>query len=156
MIFMCVCVSHCWADFQKQYMLPAMIQAEEAQVFTFKQLQFATGNFSSANLIGPRGPYYSVYRGLLPDTNYTRPVAIKQLNRTSAGIPHSGELDREFRAEVSLRTFSHCPALTCPICLSILGFRALITAFRVSQNRSLGCLTEMVAWSLSITGFGTV
>lgn len=100
-------------DFQKsatQYMLPAMhVSPTEAQVFTYKQLQFATSNFSSANVIG-HGGFGSVYRGVLPDN---RLAAIKQLDRSGK------QGDHEFRVEVDLLSRLHSPYL-----LDLIGYCA--------------------------------
>ena len=48
-----------------------------AQVFTYKQLQFATNNFNSSNIINHRG-FWSVYNSILGDG---RVATIKQLNK---------------------------------------------------------------------------
>jgi hypothetical protein len=64
----------------------------EAQVFTFKQLQATTSNFSSNNVIG-NGGFGSVYKGVMQDGSK---VAIKQLDQASK----QGE--QEFRVEVCL------------------------------------------------------
>eukprot|EP00249_Psilotum_nudum_P008405 c21250_g2_i1 orf=1-543(-) len=100
-------------DFQKsatQHMLPAIhISPAGAQVFTYKQLQFATNNFSSANLIG-NGGFGSVYRGVLSDG---RLAAIKQLDRAGK------QGDHEFRVEVDLLSRLHAPYL-----LDLLGYCA--------------------------------
>ena len=90
------------AGFQKsatQHMLPAMhVSSNEAQVFTYKQLQFATSNFSPTNLLSsPRRWWQSgaIYRGILPNGNVS---IIKQLfEREGEGCK---QIDREFRMEV--------------------------------------------------------
>eukprot|EP00250_Pteridium_aquilinum_P010333 c19308_g1_i1 orf=376-1635(-) len=100
-------------DFQKsatQSMLPAMhVSPTEAQVFTYKQLQFATSNFNSANVIG-HGGFGSVYRGILPDSRLS---AVKQLDREGK------QGDREFRVEVDLLSRLHSPYL-----LDLIGYCA--------------------------------
>eukprot|EP01018_Ginkgo_biloba_P014092 Gb_29215 [translate_table: standard] len=85
------------------------LQQTEAQVFTYKQLQFATNNFSSANVIG-HGGFGLVFRGILPDG---RVAAIKQLKRDGK----QGE--REFRVEVDLLSRLHSPYL-----LELIGYCA--------------------------------
>ncbi|KAJ7526734.1 hypothetical protein O6H91_16G021500 [Diphasiastrum complanatum] len=81
----------------------------EAQVFTYKQLQFATNNFSRVNVIG-HGGFGSVYRGVLTDG---RLVAIKQLDREGK------QGDREFRVEVDMLSRLHSPYL-----LELVGYCA--------------------------------
>ncbi|KAH9325949.1 hypothetical protein KI387_006127, partial [Taxus chinensis] len=54
-----------------------VITHKEAHVFTYRELQFATNNFTPANVIG-NGGFGSVYRSVLLDG---RIVAIKQLDR---------------------------------------------------------------------------
>ncbi|KAI5071013.1 hypothetical protein GOP47_0013264 [Adiantum capillus-veneris] len=93
-----------------QHMLPAMhVPHIEAQVFTYKQLHFATSNFSSANMIGCGG-FGSVYRGVLPDG---RVAAIKQLDIAGK------QGDHEFRVEVDLLSRLHSPYL-----LDLIGYCA--------------------------------
>eukprot|EP00249_Psilotum_nudum_P008401 c21250_g1_i4 orf=634-1890(-) len=100
-------------DFQKsatQYMLPAIhLSRTEAQVFTYKQLQFATNNFSSSNIVG-HGGFGNVYRAVLSDG---RLAAIKQLDRDG------NQGDYEFRVEVDLLSRLHSPYL-----LDLLGYCA--------------------------------
>eukprot|EP00250_Pteridium_aquilinum_P028897 c38047_g1_i1 orf=1-585(-) len=101
-------------DFQEsatQYMLPAMHVSSscQAQVFTYKQLQLATGNFSRANLIA-HGACVSIYKGLLPNGRLS---AIKQLNDRGKHV------DREFRIEVDLLSQLHSPYL-----LNLIGYCA--------------------------------
>jgi len=81
----------------------------EVQVFTYKQLRFATNNFSSANVIG-NGGFGLVYRSVLLDGRVT---AIKQLDRDG----QQGE--REFRVEVDLLSRLHSPYL-----LQLIGYCA--------------------------------
>lgn len=81
----------------------------EAQVFTFKQLQAATSNFSSNNVIG-NGGFGSVYKGVLQDSSK---VAIKQLDQASK----QGE--QEFRVEVDVLSCLHSPYL-----LALIGYCA--------------------------------
>lgn len=71
------------------------------QVFTFKQLHSATGNFGKSNIIG-HGAFGSVYRGVLQNG---RKVAIKLMD--SAG--KQGE--EEFKVEVELLSQLHSPYL---------------------------------------------
>ena len=66
------------------------LELTDSQVFTFKQLQSATCNFSQGNVVG-HGGFGSVYRGMLSDG---RLAAIKQLDRGSK------QGDHEFRIEV--------------------------------------------------------
>ncbi|KAH7440217.1 hypothetical protein KP509_04G096800 [Ceratopteris richardii] len=100
-------------EFQRsatQYILPAMhVPPLEAQVFTYKQLQFATGNFSSANILG-HGGFGSVFKGLLPDG---RVAAIKQLSKAGKHGDHG------FRVEVDLLSRLHSPYL-----LDLIGYCA--------------------------------
>lgn len=81
----------------------------ESQVFTFKQLQAATSNFSSNNVIG-NGGFGSVYKGVLQDGSK---VAIKQLDQASK----QGE--QEFRVEVDVLSCLHSPYL-----LALIGYCA--------------------------------
>lgn len=93
-----------------EYILPAMqVHETGAQVFTYRQLQFATNNFSPANIIG-HGGFGSVYKGILGDG---RVAAIKQLSRDGK----QGE--REFRIEVDLLSRLHSPYL-----LELIGYCA--------------------------------
>ncbi|XP_078428234.1 protein kinase superfamily protein isoform X2 [Wolffia australiana] len=63
-------------------------------VFTFKQLQSATGGFLKGNLVG-QGSFGSVYRGLLSDG---RKIAVKLMDRSGKqGV-------EEFKMEVELLT----------------------------------------------------
>eukprot|EP01018_Ginkgo_biloba_P010926 Gb_12951 [translate_table: standard] len=86
-----------------------VVTTTEAQVFTYKQLQFATNNFSPANVVG-NGGFGLVYRSVLPDG---RVAAIKQLDRDGK----QGE--REFRVEVDLLSRLHSPYL-----LQLIGYCA--------------------------------
>ncbi|GMH07763.1 hypothetical protein Nepgr_009603 [Nepenthes gracilis] len=79
------------------------------QVFTYKELELATDNFSEANVIG-NGGYGVVYRGVLGDGTM---AAIKMLHREGK----QGE--RAFRIEVDLLTRLHCPYL-----VELLGYCA--------------------------------
>lgn len=81
----------------------------ESQVFTFKQLQAATSNFSSNNVIG-NGGFGSVYKGVLQDGSK---VAVKQLDQASK----QGE--QEFRVEVDVLSCLHSPYL-----LALIGYCA--------------------------------
>lgn len=81
----------------------------ESQVFTFKQLQAATSNFNSNNVIG-NGGFGSVYKGVLQDGSK---VAIKQLDQASK----QGE--QEFRVEVDVLSCLHSPYL-----LALIGYCA--------------------------------
>eukprot|EP00252_Welwitschia_mirabilis_P017499 TRINITY_DN3877_c0_g1_i1.p1 TRINITY_DN3877_c0_g1~~TRINITY_DN3877_c0_g1_i1.p1 ORF type:complete len:326 (-),score=61.72 TRINITY_DN3877_c0_g1_i1:801-1778(-) len=81
----------------------------EAQVFTYKQLQAATGNFSSSNIIG-NGGFGSVYRGVMQDGTK---VAIKLLDHASKQGEH------EFRVEVDVLSRLHSPYL-----LGLVGYCA--------------------------------
>ncbi|GLJ31653.1 hypothetical protein SUGI_0635930 [Cryptomeria japonica] len=86
-----------------------VITHKEAQVFTYRQLQFATNNFNPANVIG-NGGFGLVYRSILPDG---RIVAIKQLDRGGKQGEH------EFRVEVDLLSRLHSPYL-----LELIGYCA--------------------------------
>uniref|UniRef100_A0A0D6R795 Protein kinase domain-containing protein n=2 Tax=Araucaria cunninghamii TaxID=56994 RepID=A0A0D6R795_ARACU len=86
-----------------------VVTQKEAQVFTYKQLQFATNNFSPANVIG-NGGFGLVYRSVLPDG---RVVAIKQLDRDGKQGEH------EFRVEVDLLS-----RLRSPYLLELIGYCA--------------------------------
>lgn len=110
----------------REYILPAIhVHQTGAQVFTYKQLQFATNNFNSANIIG-HGGFGSVYKGILGDG---RVAAIKQLNRDGK----QGE--REFRMEVDLLSRLHSPYL-----LELIGYcadldqRLLVYAYMPKGN----------------------
>lgn len=65
------------------------------QVFTYKELELATDNFSEANVIG-NGRLGFVYRGVLADGAV---VAIKMLHRDGK------QRERSFRMEVSNFSF---------------------------------------------------
>ncbi|KAJ8567987.1 hypothetical protein K7X08_020709 [Anisodus acutangulus] len=77
------------------------------QVFTFKQLQSATGGFEKSNVIG-HGAFGSVYRGVLQDG---RKVAIKMMDQAGK----QGE--EEFKVEVELLC-----RLRSPYLLSLIGY----------------------------------
>ncbi|KAI3518918.1 hypothetical protein L1887_07815 [Cichorium endivia] len=79
------------------------------QVFTYKELESATGNFTQANLVG-KGGYGMVYRGVLRDGTVS---AIKLLHREGK----QGE--RAFRSEVDLLS-----RLQCPYLVDLLGYCA--------------------------------
>ncbi|CAM6128861.1 unnamed protein product [Calypogeia fissa] len=68
-----------------------------SQVFTYKQLQHATNNFSPVNVVG-HGGFGSVYRAVLADG---RLAAIKQLDRAGKQGEH------EFRVEVDMLSRLH-------------------------------------------------
>ncbi|KAF8394463.1 hypothetical protein HHK36_020671 [Tetracentron sinense] len=79
------------------------------QVFTYKELEFSTGGFSEANVIG-NGEFAVVYRGVLSDGTV---AAIKMLQREGK----QGE--RAFRVEVDLLSRMHSPYL-----VELLGYCA--------------------------------
>lgn len=85
------------------------LELSAAQVFTFKQLQTATNNFSESNIVG-HGGFGSVYRGMLGDG---RIAAIKQLDNSSKQGEH------EFRVEVDMLSNLHSPYL-----LALIGYCA--------------------------------
>ncbi|CAH9099173.1 unnamed protein product [Cuscuta epithymum] len=77
------------------------------QVFTFKQLQSATGGFGKSNVIG-NGAFGTVYRGALQDG---KKVAVKLMD-------HSGKQgEEEFQVEVDLLS-----RLRSPYLLSLIGY----------------------------------
>ncbi|GMG99702.1 hypothetical protein Nepgr_001542 [Nepenthes gracilis] len=80
-----------------------------AQVFTFKELQLATDNFSEANVI-KNGGFGVIYRGVLGDGTV---AAIKMLHTEGK----QGE--RAFRIEVDLLN-----RLQCPYLVQLLGYCA--------------------------------
>uniref|UniRef100_A0A9I9DA32 Protein kinase domain-containing protein n=1 Tax=Cucumis melo TaxID=3656 RepID=A0A9I9DA32_CUCME len=79
------------------------------QVFTYKELELATDNFSEANVIG-NGRLGFVYRGVLADGAV---VAIKMLHRDGK------QRERSFRMEVDLLSRLHSPCL-----VELLGYCA--------------------------------
>ncbi|KAI3798555.1 hypothetical protein L1987_33832 [Smallanthus sonchifolius] len=79
------------------------------QVFTYKELQLATDDFTESNLVG-KGGFGTVYRGMLRDGTLS---AIKMLCREGK----QGE--RAFRSEVDLLSRLHCPYL-----VDLLGYCA--------------------------------
>lgn len=79
------------------------------QVFTYKELELATDNFSEANLIG-NGGFGVVYRGVLRDGTV---AAVKKLNREGK------QRERAFRVEVDLLSRLHSPYL-----VQLLGYCA--------------------------------
>ncbi|KAJ8751937.1 hypothetical protein K2173_000683 [Erythroxylum novogranatense] len=81
----------------------------KVQVFTYKELETATEEFSEANVIG-NGGYGVVYRGVLSDGTV---AAIKMLHREGK----QGE--RAFRMEVDLLSRLHSPYL-----VELLGYCA--------------------------------
>ncbi|KAE8705561.1 Serine/threonine-protein kinase CDL1 [Hibiscus syriacus] len=93
------------------------------QVFTYKDLEQATDNFSEMNVIG-NGRFGVVYRGVLADGTM---AAIKRLHRDGK----QGE--RAFRMEVDLLS-----RLNCPYLVRLLGYcadqqhRLLIYEFMVN------------------------
>ncbi|XP_059312080.1 probable serine/threonine-protein kinase PBL7 [Lycium ferocissimum] len=96
------------------------------QVFTYKQLEMATDNFSEANLIG-NGGYGVVYRGILTDGTV---AAIKLLQREGK------QWERSFRLEVDLLSRLHSPYL-----VELLGYCAdqqhRLLIFEYMSNGSL-------------------
>lgn len=84
-----------------------IVNEKGLQVFTFKQLQSATGGFSKSNVIG-HGGFGLVYRGVLHDG---RKVAIKLMDQAGK----QGE--EEFKMEVEL--LSH---LRSPYLLALIGY----------------------------------
>lgn len=66
-------------------------------MFTYKELEMATNNFSEANVVR-HGAYGVVYRGVLSDGTV---AAIKMVHRDGK----QGE--RAFRIEVSIRVLPH-------------------------------------------------
>ncbi|XVE89718.1 hypothetical protein DITRI_Ditri20bG0018100 [Diplodiscus trichospermus] len=79
------------------------------QVFTYKELELATDNFSEVNVIG-NGGFGVVYKGVLPDGTV---AAIKRLHRDGK----QGE--RAFRMEVDLMS-----RLNSPYLVELLGYCA--------------------------------
>ncbi|KAL4578045.1 hypothetical protein LXL04_014160 [Taraxacum kok-saghyz] len=79
------------------------------QVFTYKELESATDNFTQSNLVG-KGSFATVYRGVLGDGTVS---AIKLLHREGK----QGE--RAFRSEVDLLS-----RLKCPYLVDLLGYCA--------------------------------
>ncbi|WOG84339.1 hypothetical protein DCAR_0103522 [Daucus carota subsp. sativus] len=79
------------------------------QVFTYKDLEVATENFSETNVIG-NGGFGVVYKGILSDGNM---AAVKMLHREGK----QGE--RAFRQEVDLLSTLHSPYL-----MELLGYCA--------------------------------
>ncbi|MCO5564697.1 hypothetical protein L7F22_018364 [Adiantum nelumboides] len=96
-------------SFARPVLKPDLIEVSDAQVFTYKQLQFATNDFNEANVIG-RGGFGSVYRGVLADK---RMVAVKQLDQSSK------QGDYEYRCEVDMLSKLHSPYL-----LRLIGYCA--------------------------------
>ncbi|GAB4855520.1 hypothetical protein Ancab_024139 [Ancistrocladus abbreviatus] len=96
------------------------------QVFTYKELELATDNFSEANVIG-NGGFGVVYRGVLGDGTV---AAIKMLHREGK----QGE--RAFRMEVDLLS-----RLSSPYLVGLLGYCAdqhhRILIFEFMPNGSL-------------------
>ncbi|XP_039029228.1 probable serine/threonine-protein kinase PBL7 [Hibiscus syriacus] len=88
---------------------PAISRCRGVQVFTYKELELATDNFSEANVIGNGGSSI-VYKGVLVDGTV---AAIKKLHRDRK----QGE--RSFRMEVDLLS-----RLDSPFLVELLGYCA--------------------------------
>ncbi|KAK8508893.1 hypothetical protein V6N12_034994 [Hibiscus sabdariffa] len=88
---------------------PAISRHRGVQVFTYKELELATDNFSEANVIGNGGSSV-VYKGVLVDGTV---AAVKRLHRDRK----QGE--RAFRMEVDLLS-----RLNCPYLVELLGYCA--------------------------------
>ncbi|CAL5094795.1 unnamed protein product [Urochloa decumbens] len=98
-----------------------------AQVFTYRELERATGGFSEANVVG-RGASGEVFRGRLDDGT---PAAIKRLR-----LDHRRQGEREFRIEVDLLSRMDSPYL-----VGLLGYCAdqshRLLVFEFMPNGSL-------------------
>ncbi|XP_047315825.1 probable serine/threonine-protein kinase PBL7 [Impatiens glandulifera] len=102
------------------------VKVRGVQVFTFKEVEMATGKFKDGNVIG-NGGFGVVYRGVLKDGTV---AAIKRLHR-------EGKLgERAFRIEVDLLSRLHCPYL-----VQLLGYCAdqhhRLLVFEFMSNGSL-------------------
>ncbi|XP_010553738.1 PREDICTED: serine/threonine-protein kinase CDL1 [Tarenaya hassleriana] len=83
-------------------------RAEGVQVFTYRELEIATNNFSEENVIGSGG-YGVVYRGILSDGTV---AAIKRLHMHNNNDTGNGKHEeRSFRLEVDLMSRLQCPYL---------------------------------------------
>ncbi|CAA7410246.1 unnamed protein product [Spirodela intermedia] len=87
--------------------IEAVVSERGLLVFSFKQLQTATGGFGRSNVVG-QGSFGSVFRGLLPDG---RKIAVKLMDRSGKqGVD-------EFKMEVDLLT-----RLRSPYLLGLVGY----------------------------------
>ncbi|KAL4342048.1 hypothetical protein GQ457_08G005030 [Hibiscus cannabinus] len=84
------------------------------QVFTYKELEQATDNFSEINVIG-NGGFGVVYKGFLADGTM---AAIKRLHRDGK------QMERAFRMEVDLLSRLNCPYLISTRVLGTTGYLA--------------------------------
>ncbi|KFK35611.1 hypothetical protein AALP_AA4G013600 [Arabis alpina] len=94
-------------------------RAEGVEVYTYKELEIATNNFSEEKKIGSGG-YGEVYKGILNDGTV---AAIKKLHMPSPLPNPNGSNqkheDRSFRLEVDLLS-----RLQCPYLVELLGYCA--------------------------------
>lgn len=74
-------------------------------MYTYKELEIATNNFSEENKIGSGG-YGDVYKGVLSDGTV---AAIKKLHMLNDNASNQKHEERSFRLEVSLAHFIYCP-----------------------------------------------
>ncbi|KAL8193914.1 hypothetical protein R6Q57_026156 [Mikania cordata] len=88
---------------------PSAASSKGVQVFTYKELQLATDDFTQANLVG-KGGFGNVYKGMLRDGTLS---AVKMLRREGKQGEHA------FRSEVDLLSRLHSPYL-----VDLLGYCA--------------------------------
>ncbi|KAG7588587.1 Protein kinase-like domain superfamily [Arabidopsis suecica] len=90
-------------------------RAEGVEVYTYKELEIATNNFSEGKKIGSGG-YGDVYKGVLRDGTV---AAIKKLHMLNDNASNQKHEERSFRLEVDLLS-----RLQCPYLVELLGYCA--------------------------------
>ncbi|XP_010414925.1 PREDICTED: serine/threonine-protein kinase CDL1-like [Camelina sativa] len=90
-------------------------RAEGVEVYTYKELEIATNNFSEEKKIGSGG-YGDVYKGVLSDGTL---AAIKKLHMLNDNASNQKHEERSFRIEVDLLS-----RLQCPYLVELLGYCA--------------------------------
>ncbi|KAL1188140.1 putative serine/threonine-protein kinase PBL7 [Cardamine amara subsp. amara] len=90
-------------------------RAEGVEVYTYKELEIATNNFSEEKKIGS-GVHGDVYKGVLTDGTV---VAIKKLHMLNDNASNQKHEERSFRIEVDLLS-----RLQCPYLVELLGYCA--------------------------------
>lgn len=103
-------------------------RAEGVEVYTYKELEIATNNFSEEKKIGS-GVHGNVYKGVLSDGTV---VAIKKLHMLNDNASNQKHEERSFRIEVSSAHFIYCSFLSTLF--------VLIYCFHVTINISISIL----------------
>lgn len=102
------------------------------QVFTYKELEFATEKFSEANVLS-NGKFGAVYKGVLSDGTL---AAIKRLHREGK----QGE--RAFRMEVNEADFIYYLLFSLALYLFLLNFFSFLFTYMSRQKRPVILFTN--------------